>query len=444
MSTAPATDSRVAPPGSARPTSSPRMLLAGMALTPFGLFRVISGVGVSLGDLLIVLGGAFLVVRSWREDARASPKNKWIVPAFIFPGLLVALGILISGIARQEASAGDVFSLVLQHLMVLVFLPIVLSLSSMKQRVSLARAYLLGFAASVVLGLALVVFFPSSADSLRSRGLLVAVASGTRNGLFAGVGELSKMAGLALPLAYILLKRTFITVRAAAFFLAMSGISLIVTRSGSGFLAASAIALVIVVLEVARTRSGRPRDTGRTGRALRVLTAAAFGSALVFLAISYLDASENVSFRAEFIERVAEPLAGGVEEVGSARVRVELIEESWTIIGQYPILGTGPGLYLPGTRFGARVHVVPAMLWAESGVVPLAGWLAMMTVLGVSTLSLRRHDYDAFVSMAAVWIGFLAVCVSATYLYHRALAVPVLLVAFLALHNDSGIEPTKV
>lgn len=142
--------------------------------------------------------------------------------------------------------------------------------------------------------------------------------------------------------------------------------------------------------------------------------------------------ARGLSFADDFTERVTRPLeSGGVEAVGSARLREQLIDQAWQVIGQYPITGIGPGAYHQDALEGQGVHVVPLMLWAETGLAPAAGWVILVCGLAVAALAARRTDAAGSTALIGMLVAVLATHLTSPYMYGRGVFLPLILVSLL-------------
>lgn len=402
-----------------------RLFLLGVFLTPFTRVLPIPGFGLSIGDIALVAGAVLVLAGRARRPRAAS----WGLAAFLMPCALIVVGTLVSVLVNQTASAAAAFILVSQYAVVLFLLPLVLARETPDRLADATKAYVYGLGVSVAVGLVIISFLPGIEGQLTARGWMFSVAGGERHGLFAGIGELSKMSAMGLGLLYYLALRGHVSViRAGGLFGAML-VALVVTRSGSG--AATAVAIVAALAAGHLGVRSSVRRQATPGGGLRGLVVACAGVVGGALALRELD-SRGTGYREAFIARIAQPLGNeGYEGVGSARLREQLVEQAWQIIGQHPVVGIGPGLYHQDALYGQGAHVVPLMLWAETGILTLLGWLVLVLGLGLTTWTRMRRAPIAAVAAGGVLVALLATHLSAPYMYGRGLFLPMLLAFYL-------------
>ena len=404
-----------------------RIFLAGVFLTPFMRLLPIPEFGFSVGDAVLLLGGLGVLADRVIHRVPRTRGPLWAT-AFVVPGFVVIVSVLFSAVLSQTASVSDVVALVTQYGVALVFLPIVLAQASDAQMVTAVKAFVYGLCASVAIGLAITTLAPAVATSLVARDYMVELATG-RRGLFSGVGELSKMAAMCLPLIYFLAMRGYTTMRRTAVLLCALVAALIVTRSGLGSLAAlAAVGAVAGMHFIFRSRLRGLLPGGLTGKAFLAVAAGLAGTAAV---IRELDRRGD-DYGSEFAGRITTPLTeGGLEEVGSGRVRQVLVAEAWDVISAHPIAGIGPGLYNAESAYHQPVHVVPLLMWAETGIVAILGWILLVCIVTITILRNAQIVPISAVAAVGVFAAFITTNLSVPYLYPRGLFLPLLLAFFL-------------
>jgi hypothetical protein len=382
---------------------------------------------VSVGDIALIVGSMAVLLSRRVLQVEPIRSPTWIV-VFAMPGGLIIISTLISTVANQTSSLFDMAALVTQYGLTFLVLPVVLAQERIAQIAAAARAFVYGLGTMIVVGLVIITFLPGLELVLASRGWLFSVGS-DRTGLFAGVGELSKMAGMSIPIVYYLAVRGWLSVARAGLLSGVMLVALIVTRSGSGAGAAAAALLVVVLLHLSARSNIRAQTVqGGGGRGPLV---GAVGIVLGALVLRQLD-SRGVDYREAFVERITAPLAAqGVDGVGSARIRERLIGEAWRVIGDHTVFGIGPGLYHQQASYGQGVHVVPLMLWAETGLLAMFGWLILIVGLGLAILSRLRRAPIAAVAAGGVLTAFIATHMTAPYMYGRGLFFPMMVAFFL-------------
>lgn len=401
-----------------------RLFLAGLFLTPFVQVVPVPGVGVSFGDLLLATGGLLLLLQPSPERARA-----WW--AFAATGWLLIGATMISALVNPTVGATDTLSLLGPYIVVLVVIPAALFSQPQDRLLTAALAFVTGIAASVVLGLAIVTFLPGLESTLAARGWLDVSVTG-RLGLFSGIGELSKMSAMSLPLLYLLVRRGRIHSWTAGGALAALMVSQLVSRSGLGMATALVVATTLALGAVATRGRHGPTAAPKSSRVGMLLV----GSAVTAV-VAWQLAARGQDYGAQLTQRVYRPLAEtGIESIGSGEVRVLLLQESWGVIGDHIFFGIGPGLYAKESAFHIAVHVVPMMLWAEIGLLGLLAWIGFVVALMAQVRSRFWMAPLEAVVAASVLVGFLVTCASLPYMHGRSLMMPILL-AFALLAAET-------
>lgn len=417
-----------------------RIFLAGVFFTPFMRVLVLPGVGFSVGDALLIAGALAILLKRVLSSPPRRRSGVWFA-VFAVPGALLVVGTLASALINQMASLAATIALTSQYAVGFWLLPAVLTQQSEREIVSAAKALLYGLAASVMLGLSILVFLPSLAAELTEQGWLISTYAG-RQGLFSGIGELSKMAAAAVPIVYYLTVRRHITIRRAMLLLGTVGVALILARSGSGTLVAIAAVAVVAVFHLLSLPL--LRDQLQRGITVRVAGALVAGLALMYGVVSELDRRTASTYGQAFTDRVTSPLRqGGVESVGSAEIRLDLIDQGWRVVGDHIPMGTGPGLFIPESIYGQGVHVVPLLLWAETGVLPFLGWIVFIIAVAAVGLASRRRAPVAAVCAFGVLTAFIGTNLTTTYMYPRGFLLPVMLAIFLLRDRELTVVDSE-
>lgn len=409
-------------------------------MTPFMRVAPVSRYGFSVGDAFLILGGLVVLAEGALSGGPRTLVTHRAV-ALLGAGALIVVAVLLSASINQTAPTFDTSVLVLQYSLSLIFLPVVLGQFGAFELVSYLKAFVYGLATSVALGLIIVTYLPALGAALTERGYMVAIVTG-RQGLFSGVGELSKMAAMALPIVYYLVMREAITIRRAAALLCGITAATVVTRSGLGFIAAVAAICVVAVWHVAlRSQLRITRPKGITIKAMALLLSGLAGSALL---ISQLD-TRGFDYATAFTHRVTNPLTqDSLDSVGSGQLRLQLINQAWSVINKHFLGGIGPGLYAPQAIQQQGVHVVPLMMWAETGILALVGWLLIVGTVSLGIFTAARRAPWATVSAAGVFAAFLVTNFSLPYMYPRGLLMPILLSFFLLAYHEETVQVATV
>lgn len=407
-----------------------RLLYLAIFFSPY-LSLQIASTAVTMADLLLL--AAVILLRPSPRFLHHRDRQIWLT--FVLAGVLIVLGTVGSAVVNEQASILDTAALALQYGLTLVALPLVIVAQPPAVRTSLMRAYVYGLCSSVVVGLAVVELAPSITDSLKELGILVGRG---REGLFTGVSRLSKMAAMAIAMTVGLARTREIGAILTVTCLAIAAMAIIVARSASGVVAGGVVALLLVPLLA--TGGGHADRAARSARiAIAVLMIATVGWA-------WLSVDEGGGYVEQVRDRVFEPVAsGGLEEVGSFEHRRALNREAIGFISTNPVLGIGPGVYIERTDLGNNAHNVFLLMWAETGVVPVAAFSVMLVLLarvrqGNTTTTTAR------MTNLAVLAGFVVGCLTSTYFYPRGFVAPVLITAFWNsalwdLHSPSDSSP---
>lgn len=410
-----------------------RIFLVGVFLTPFALVRPVGGIGFSVGDVFLVVGSLTLLA--------TTPARRGADWWFALPGFLLISAAAVSALLNGATTTRDVATVVAQYAMVLMLVPIALARQPRERVVHAIVALLWGFAVSVLVGLLLLWRGLGYYTALLEEGWLVSAAG--REGLFTGVGELSKLAALCIPLIYFVAVSGWQSPARSALLLGTVLAALILSRSAAGVIAAVVAAVVVAVGHLALRRPIRAEHPPHArGRVLLALGLGVLGG---LYAVRRLDES-GADYLAEFEARVSVPWgAQGLGSVGSAEVRELLVRESWDVIGQHPLIGVGPDQYAQVSQYRTSVHVVPLNLWAEVGLVGLLAWVLLFSVCLLGVLASARRDPLAAVATTGVLAAFLVACLSLPYMYGRVIALPVVLgclLAAAATRSGSGSTAT--
>lgn len=410
------------------------LFLAGLFLTAFPLLRPVATVGISYGDMALFAGAAGVAARGGLRRADAA------VGVVAAAGLLLVAAVLLSTLLNPGSSILGAATLAAQYAAALILIPLALAAVDRDRRVTAAVVFVCGLAAMVVVGLAIVSFAPGVEADFIARGWMTTLGSG-RNGLFAGVGELSKVAAMGLGLVYVLAVSGRIGLVRAASLVGVFSVALIVTRSASGIATAVAVLAVLLFLHLAlRTRI---REQYGSTNGLSALAVAVVGAGAGVWLLQFLD-DRGADYQQAFVDRIARPLSSnGVDAVGSASVRGQLLDQGWASIGEHPLIGLGPEVFQQTSYYGAGVHVVPVMLWVELGMLGAIAWIVM--VLGIAAVCVSR-----FHAMPTEAVGALAVIAAvivthaaAPYLYGRLLLVPLLLVLAMTTPRPGCARPFR-
>lgn len=403
-----------------------RIFAAGVFLSPFALLAPKPGTGVSFGDIFLLVGGLLILVGGIKGTSFAP--NETSVVVFYVAGTGLALSVLISGLLASS-SMMDVLKLACQYLFVLAFIPAILAKFPTQFRIRTASIFVHGFAMSVVIGLAIITLFPSGADQLNSSGIM-AVKAGDRYGLFTGINELAKTSAMSVPIIYYLVVTGYLSALRTALLGGACMMAIVVPRSGSGFLTSILVLLTLCLGHILWVRDrGQAKSSDRKSRhGLLMVTASV---ATVALVLNRSDASGG-AYWTKFTSRVTDPLFNsGVTSVGSAHERIQLIHEAWQVIGAHPVWGIGPGVYVQQSEFQQAVHVVPLMLWAETGIFALFVWMCMIVGFVVMIARARKTMPTTGVMTLAILVALLIAHATGPYFYPRALVLPVLIGFFL-------------
>lgn len=116
-----------------------------------------------------------------------------------------------------------------------------------------------------------------------------------------------------------------------------------------------------------------------------------------------------------------------VTMAGTYSGRMKLIEEAWGMVDNTALVGVGLDQYRKVSVDKAPVHNIYLLLWAEGGLLALAGWLMLNGIMLFGAFAAYRKDRLAAALAMAVLSTFIIFSNAAPHLYARSWLVPIML-----------------
>lgn len=203
-------------------------------------------------------------------------------------------------------------------------------------------------------------------------------------------------------------------------------VALLVVMAWAAVLAASVSALLCIL-------GGLLVMAVVTGSSRTLLVLSVILAAMLFYAVSGLPLPEA------FEARVLPAIAGSsLQNAGTFGGRYQLMQEAWSLVGDYSIVGMGVDQYRQVSVEGAPVHNMYLLLWAEGGLVAVAGWLLMLAVLVAAAALAWPRDRKAAALALSVLASFVIASNASPHMYARMWPVPLLLAIAFATMSQSG------
>ncbi len=398
-----------------------RLLVAGgLFFLPYMFLRPAT-ILFTLSDSLFVLGALFLFAG---RGVSLSPFGS--LTPYWYAGVTLMLGaLLISSIAHDAADRW--LSVAMQYAFSFVCLPMILLNGNRERWLSFVRAFVAGVVIMEILTFSILIYYDWSFEALRGRfGPEFLTGMGRVSGFLGGANLHSAMLCMCLPFVFYLraTRKMPLPVFAIAVGLICAGV--FYSASFTGFITLFVVTVAFVVI-------GRVRIPIRLAAGLTAMVVAYFG----------LGAPTPSAFE----KRVGPALRSiDLEQAGTFGARVDLITEAWTMADKTMVIGVGADQYRLMSEFDAPVHNSYMLLWVEGGFPALVGWLAILGILGLGGVLIRRQSpLDAAVGLS-VFAVFLIFSVTAAHMYARVWIAPVLLAlapAFSRLHALAPAENSR-
>jgi O-antigen ligase len=127
--------------------------------------------------------------------------------------------------------------------------------------------------------------------------------------------------------------------------------------------------------------------------------------------------------------------SGELTQAGTADARLMLIREAAIMIDRNPLVGVGADQFREVSEGGAPVHNAYLIVWAEGGLVALAGWLLLLAtvfIMAIAAYQATRRRLTLATTMAVASV-FCLIAVNNAHMYSRMWVVPLCLIMALCL-----------
>lgn len=390
------------------------VLAAAVFLAPYVSWRP-TDLLFTFSDGLFVLGAALLVASRTLPFA---PFGAWT------PLWLLAVSAMLGGLLLGSLVNGDPERWLIgaaQYSLSFILLPMLLVAQGPTRTILLMRSAVAGVFAMELFGI--IVYHtvePTYASYLRFGHDFVTGAG--RLGVFLGDANWNACV-IAMTLALTLYLRLRGHMSRLAF------VAVLAVLCYALLLAASVTGIVSALIGVALFAA-----IGRVGPSPKLIAALLVG----WFAL----ASLGVGVPRVFYDRVVNAVeTGDVHAAGTFTGRAELIEEAWEMVEDIGLVGLGVDQYRVVSPYGAPVHNIYLLLWAEGGLVALAGWLAMIALLAGAAITAGRVDRFASALGLSVLSTFVIFSNAAPHMYARLWIVPLLLAMALPMAIAAAQRP---
>ena len=225
---------------------------------------------------------------------------------------------------------------------------------------------------------------------------------------------------------------------------------------GSGrmkaYVALPAIAIFVFTVVLTSSNSGLILTTASlTVFAALIMTMRLLGSiaiTLVIVGVTFTTFGGTDLLPKAFHKRVLAALVtGDISEAGTLISRTALMEEAIEVISEERILivGLGADQFRERSMHEAPVHNLYLLLWAEGGLLAVAGWVMFSGVGVLLCFAIRRAGGDKYAAaaVATTVVVFLAIAMINAHMYARYWTAPVLLSFGLGLTELRGANRLK-
>jgi O-antigen ligase len=357
-------------------------------LRPAGVFLTYSDMLFCLSAVLLLLSGRL----------RLAPMGPLTVPWMIGFALL-SIGLIVSSLLGAEpARALPVLG---QYAFAYVLLAYILVRTDESVVDSLINAFVLGTLCVNAYGLA--VYFGGVDETFR-----FVSGSGRLTSLMGNPNANASVIALTLPLILYLWFAGKWRLVYALGSLAILAYALVATSSVGGLLWSLAGVAVFIALTIN----------------WRVLVGLAI---CVAIAIPLLGKYGSSVLPETFQARVlGAAQSGDMAQAGTFSYRMGLIHEALEMVDDRLVVGLGADQYRAKSGFGAPVHDVYLLLWAEGGLPALIGWLMLPQIIALSALWVYTRPSGRLIAATtlAVVAVFLLVATGTTHMYGRFWVVP--------------------
>lgn len=398
---------------------APVVIMIAVFLAAYLSWRPSMDIMFTASDTMFVLGLFYLM---FRGEIPLHPLGAFT------PFWLLAFGMMMFGLLIGSLFDDDPVRWVIvaaQYGFAWALLPFILMHQERDYTLSLAKALVAGLVAMEAFGIIVYLSYTGSFEEAKGLFGLDFISGSRRLGAFATDANWNGAAvSMALPFAFYLGVKRLIKPLVAGASIAVLMAGLVLSASFTAFVSSMlAIAIFVVVGAV------RPR--------LWVI--------LVPLVLAALAVESGIGLPEIFQKRVGAFFeTGDVAQAGTFEGRLALVEDAWRMVEDHPIVGVGVDQFRVVSKLQAPVHNMYLLVWAEGGLLALAGWLWMMGILAMEAASSYRRDRLAAALSLSVLTTFLTFSTASPHMYARLWAVPVLLALAVARNAWPEADPARM
>ena len=329
---------------------------------------------------------------------------------------LLVGGLLVGSLASPDPSRWLIVAA--QYLFAWVVLPMILLGRGPDATATMLKAFVWGVAAMNLFGALVYFTYTGTFEEARELFGLDFLSGGRRLGAFASDANWNgAVLSMAVPAALFLNARQKVGMVATIATVAILFFGVILSASFTAFVGCIVAVIIFVVVGGVLPR---PRS--------------ALASAGAMIVLGFVLYKRGVALPSPFVTRVGNAVSSGdIAEAGTFEGRWDLIVEAWQIVERHMLVGLGADQYRVVSALKAPVHNMYLLLWAEGGLLSLAGWIMMMAVLLIAAAKAYSLDRVATALTLSVAINFLIASTASPHMYARLWAVPVLLAVAASL-----------
>lgn len=350
----------------------------------------------------IFLFGALIVIA--RHQLPLQPFGR-LTPYWLVAASLVLLGLSIGSLVN-----GDPLRLLPtggQYAFSLVFLPMLLMGTAPRSWLTLARALIGGVVCMETFGIGVYLFQPGGFEEYQRFGPEFITGGGRLSAFLSDANWNAAVIAMTLPFLWFVRKRGQIAPPLFVICTAILATALVLTASVTG--AVSTITAGAIFLLVGRAFPSRR---------LMILAGAAAVVVLIFAP----------PLPRAFQTRVVPALVqGDINRAGTYSGRMGLVSEAWVMVEDIQFVGMGADEYRKASVDQAPVHNIFLLLWAEGGLIALAGWVGVLVIALIGGIIALPHDRLVAALAFSLTAIFVIFCNAAPHMYARIWTVPLLL-----------------
>jgi hypothetical protein len=392
------------------------LIAAGVFLASYVSWRP-ADILFTASDAMFVLGTGFLLAA---HRAPLQPFGR-ATPWWLLATTALLLGLFVGSIVNGDPDRWLIAGA--QYGFSLVVLPLLLMSHDSDRTFKLMKALIAGVVAMEAFGV--VVYFGLDLTYEEySRFGHEFITGGERLGAFLGDANWNGAAiVMAAPFALYLRLRQRIGLPVFCAIMAILLVGLFLAASVTGL--TSGILSILIFSIVGRVRPP-----------YRFMLGAALAIGLLF--------ASGYGLPHAFEKRIAPAIEeGDFAKAGTYVGRMELIREAWQIVEGTTFVGLGVDQYREVSVDKAPVHNLFLLLWAEGGLLALAGWITLLGIVAGVGFAARRTDRLAAALGLSVFSTFVIYSSAAPHMYARLWMVPLLLAMAPAFVINAAKAPRK-